>query len=299
MGVVNPQALEIGAAFCMWSTTAGVLGAERPTRLQKWGFVAAGSILCLTRPLGPFITAVILVCVALTVGLRPALAALRRVEVLVVTGVGLVTTVVLASNGVTSLDAPELARHVTVSATVKQALGNSLNDIRDSISLTGWLDTKLPGIATIFWVSGLSVLLLGLVVARAYRDLIAVTFIVVAFLGIETYVLYTQANSNGLNWQGRYGLPIYIGLPFIVMARRPRFQPQTLHLLVGAFAAIQWISLYWALRRWTVGTDGPLLYVFREGWVPPLPSIVILAVGAAGAWLVTSGVRRCLGEIEP
>jgi Predicted membrane protein (DUF2142) len=299
MGVVNPQALEIGAAFCLWSTTAGVLGADPPTRLQKWAFMASGVTLCLTRPLGPFITAVILVCVALTVGIRPGLAALKRVEVLVVVGVGLVTTVLLASHGVTSLDAPELARHVTLNATVKQTLGNALNDIRDSVSLTGWLDTKLPGIATIFWVSGMSVLLLGLVVARAYRDLIAVTFIVVAFLGIETYVLYTQANSNGLNWQGRYGLPIYIGLPFIVMARRPRFQPQTVHLLVGAFAAIQWISLYWALRRWAVGTNGPLFYVFREDWKPPVPSIVILGIGAAGAWLVMSGVRTCLGEPEP
>ena len=71
----------------------------------------------------------------------------------------------------------------------------------------------------------------------------------IAFLGIETYVLYTQANSNGLNWQGRYGLPIYIGLPFVVMARRPRIDRRTLHLAVIVFGVVQWISLYWALRR--------------------------------------------------
>ncbi|MEP7113942.1 MAG: DUF2142 domain-containing protein, partial [Ilumatobacteraceae bacterium] len=276
MGVINPQALEIGAAFCLWSTTAAVLGDDPPTRLQKWAFVASGAILCLTRPLGPFLTAAILVAVALTVGVRQSLAALKRLEVLIVVAVGLVTTVVLATHGVTSLDAPDLARHVTLGETVKQTLGNSLNDIRDSITLTGWLDTKLPGIATIFWMSGISVMLIGLVVARAYRALIALAFIAVAFLGIETYVLYTQANSNGLNWQGRYGLPIYIGLPFIVMARRPLLPPRTLQLLVGGFVAIQWVSLYWGLRRWTVGTNGPLLYVFREDWIPPIPSVVIL-----------------------
>ncbi|MDP9465495.1 MAG: DUF2142 domain-containing protein, partial [Actinomycetota bacterium] len=169
MGVVNPQALEIGAAFCLWSTTAAVLSVNAPTRLQKWAFVASGTVLCLTRPLGPFLTALILVAVALTVGLRPGLAALKRLEVLLVVGVGLATTVILASHGVTSLDAPELARRVTLSDTVKQTLGNSLNDIRDSISLTGWLDTKLPGIATIFWISGMSVMLVCLIVARAYR----------------------------------------------------------------------------------------------------------------------------------
>jgi predicted membrane protein DUF2142 len=298
MGVVNPQALEIGASFCLWSTTAAVLSVNAPTRLQKWAFMASGTVLCLTRPLGPFLTAVILVAVALTVGVRPGLAALKRLEVLVVVGVGSATTLVLASHGVTSLDAPALARHVTLSATVKQTLGNSLNDIRDSISLTGWLDTKLPGIATIFWISGMSVMLVGLLVARAYRDLTALAFIAVAFLSIETYVLYTQANSNGLNWQGRYGLPIYIGLPFVVMARRPRVQPRTLHLLVGAFAAIQWISLYWALRRWTVGTNGPLLYASREDWIPPLPSVAILAVAAVGAWLVLAGARACVAEGE-
>jgi hypothetical protein len=297
MGVVNPQALEIGAAFCLWSTAAAVLGTEPARRWQKWAFAASGTILCLTRPLGSFITAIILVCVAVTMGIRPTLAALKRAEVLVVVVVGLVTTVVLATHGVTSLDAPELARHVTLGATIKQTLGNSLNDIRDSISLTGWLDTKLPGVANIFWVSGMAVLLLGLFVTRAYRDVVALTFIVVAFLGIEAYVLYTQANSNGLNWQGRYGLPIYIGLPFIVMARRPRIQARALYLVVGAFAAIQWISLYWALRRWAVGTDGPLFYVFREDWVPPLPSIVILGLGAVGAWLVASGAHACVAEV--
>jgi hypothetical protein len=296
MGVVNPQALEVGAAFCLWATTAAMLEVDPPTRLQRRAFVASGTVLCLTRPLGPFLTAVILVAVALTLGVRHAVAALRRREVLFVIIVGLVTTVVLATHGVTSLDAPELARRVTLSATVKQTLGNAINDIRDSISLTGWLDTKLPGIATVFWISAISVLLVWLVVARAYRELIALAFLAVAFLGIETYVLYTQANSNGLNWQGRYGLPIYIGLPFVVMARRPRIQPRTLRLVVIAFATIQWISLYWALRRWTVGTNGLLLYIFREDWIPPLPTILILAIAAFGAWLIVAGVQACLDE---
>ena len=117
-------------------------------------------------------------------------------------------------------------------------------------------------------------------------------------MAIKTYVLYTQTNSNGLNWQGRYGLPIYIGLPFVVMARRPRIQNRTLQILVIAFAVLQWISLYWGLRRWTVGTNGRLLYPFREDWIPPVPSIAILAVGAVGAWLVVGGARACLAEVE-
>jgi hypothetical protein len=298
MGVVNPQALEIGAAFCLWSTAWSVLGDTPPTRLQKWAFISSGTILCLTRPLGAFLTAVILAAVALVVGVRQGLEALKRREVLFVVAVGLVTTLVLATHGVTSLDAPELARHVTLGDTVKQVLGNSLNDIRDSISLTGWLDTRLPGIANVFWITGMVVLVIGLFIARAYRELIALAFIAVAFLGIETYVLYTQTNSNGLNWQGRYGLPIYIGLPFIVMARRPRIQARTLHLLIVIFAVLQWVSLYWGLRRWTVGTNGALFYVFGEDWIPPVPSVVILAVAAAGAWLVVAGVRACLAEVE-
>ena len=297
MGVINPQALEIGAAFCLWSTAGAVLGDDPPPPLSRWAFVASGVVLCLTRPLGPYLTAVILVAVALMVGIRPAVTALKRVEVVAVVAVGLVTTVLLASHGVTSLDAPDLARHVTLGTTVKQTIGNSLNDIRDSISLTGWLDTKLPGIATVFWISAMTVLVAGLVISRAYREVAVLAFLAVALLGIETYVLYTQANSNGLNWQGRYGLPIYIGLPFVVMARRPVIEARTLHLLVVVFAAIQWVSLYWGLRRWSVGTDGPLFYPFREDWLPPLPSVVILAVAAAGAWLVVAGARQVAGEV--
>lgn len=296
MGVMNPEALEIGAAFCLWATAVSVLGVDRPPALSRWAFMAAGIVLCLTRPLGPYLTAVILVAVALIIGIRPALAALRRAEVLVVVGVGLATSVLLASHGVTTLDAPDLARHLTLGSTVKEILGNSLVDIRDAISLTGWLDTKLPGIATIFWFTGVTVLVLGLVISRAYRDIAILAFLAVALLGIETYLLYTQANSNGLHWQGRYGLPIYIGLPFVVMARRPVFPARTLRLIVVLFAALQWVSLYWGLRRWAVGTNGPLIYLFREDWIPPLPSVVILGVAAAGAWLVVRGISQVVGE---
>jgi hypothetical protein len=267
-----------------------------PSRFQTWAFAVPGTVLCLTRPLGPFLTAVILTAVTLTLGIRVGIAALRRRAVLFVIGVGLVTTILLATHGITSLDAPALARHVTLGTTVRQTLGNSINDIRDSISLTGWLDTRLPGIATIFWMSGIVALLIWLVISRAYRDLRALAFVAVAFLGIETYVLYTQANSNGLNWQGRYGLPVYIGLPFVVMARRPRIDPRTLRIAVIIFGVVQWISLYWALRRWSVGTNGPLLYLFKETWIPPVPSVLILAVGAAGAWLVAAGARACVAE---
>ena len=168
MGVVNPQALEIGAAFCLWSTTAAVLGPTRATRWQQWAFVASGAILCLTRPLGSFITAVILVCVALTIGIRPSLKALKRVEVLIVIGVGLVTTVLLAIHGVTSLDAPELAA-------AHHARRNHQADARQLAERhprfrSASRDGSTPNcraLRTSSGVPGMAVLLLGVFVTRA------------------------------------------------------------------------------------------------------------------------------------
>lgn len=298
MGVVNPQALEIGAAFCFWPTAMTVLGTANPPRWQRWAFLVAGVVLCVTRPLGSLFTAIILCAVALAVGLRTALAAIRRPDVLAVVAVGFATAIVMALNGVTSLDAPELARHVTLSSTMKDAIGNSINDIRDAVSLTGWLDTKLPSVTAVFWFTGLSVLLGGLVVTKAYRQLSALAFMAAAFLTVKIWVLYTQANSNGLNWQGRYGVALYIGVAFVAMSLRPSIRPRVLQLAVVSFVALQWVALYWGLRRWTVGTDGPLFYPGREDWIPPVPAVVILALAAAGAWLVFAGARLLLAERE-
>ncbi len=56
-------------------------------------------------------------------------------------------------------------------------------------------------------------------------------------------------------------------------------------------------AFYVALRRYVVGTDGPVWFLGASGWEPPLPPWLLLlsftvAVGATGWWLqrlVSSG----------
>ena len=141
-------------------------------------------------------------------------------------------------------------------------------------------------------------MLVGLFAARAHRQLIAVAFVAAAFLAMQTWILYTQTNSNGLRWQGRYGLAIYMGLPFVFMSRRPQVQRAR--------------CKYWSLSsppsngsRCTgdcaAGPSAPTapscIHSGRTG-SRRVPSVLILAVAAIGAWLIVAGVRACLAQVD-
>jgi hypothetical protein len=54
-------------------------------------------------------------------------------------------------------------------------------------------------------------------------------------------------------------------------------------LLAGA---VHLVAFYVALRRYVVGTDGPVWFLGRDGWVPPIPPAVLL-VAFAGTLAAT------------
>ena len=116
-------------------------------------------------------------------------------------------------------------------------------------------------------------------------------------------------HKAGFIWQGRYTLPLAVGVPVIAgigigsseRARRleARLAPRFGWALVAALALAHILAFAEMLRRYSVGVDGPLWFFPDARWEPPVPSLVLVigySILIAGTlwWVVLAptGVRR-------
>src|SRR5690606_39170039 len=97
---------------------------------------------------------------------------------------------------------------------------------------------------------------------------------------------YRGAPTQGLAWQGRYTLPIAVGIPLLavvaldgrraVRAITPRVTATVAVLTASASPA----AFHWALRRYTTGATGSLR-ITAGAWQPPGGSLLLLLAMAA------------------
>jgi hypothetical protein len=176
-GVVNPNGIEIAAAFCLWLALLDLLGGSGPpsTRLIARVVVAAGMVASM-RPLSPAFLALIVATAALAAAeptRRRELAADRRVRVgAVVIGaivLGAVAYVVAnrsydAVIGYTFADEPsrlELAR---------RSWARSWTRLSQMIGVFGSLDAPLPSAVAAAWVAATAGLAALAVVVGRWRS---------------------------------------------------------------------------------------------------------------------------------
>jgi hypothetical protein len=81
-------------------------------------------------------------------------------------------------------------------------------------------------------------------------------------------------------------------LPVLAMPIAARRDDRGAAQLTVVVAVGLCVSLYMALRRWTVGTNGPIWYVFRTIWAPPIGAWFVLLLALAGAVLIASASLR-------
>ena len=124
------------------------------------------------------------------------------------------------------------------------------------------------------------------------------------------------AHRFGLIWQGRYELPVAVGLPilaaFALQAAvgprcsegRPRDDagpPAVAALALGGmccWAFAQVASVLGDLRRYAVGS-GPWTALAHPVWRPPVPVPVVAAMAVAGAGAVVLLGARCTRQQGP
>ena len=133
------------------------------------------------------------------------------------------------------------------------------------------------------------------VARRTRRRLTAVILAVVAaVLMIPIVMDMISARTTAFEWQGRYTLPLAVGIPILAayaLGNDERLtRPTTLRLTAGVtafvLAAEQVHVFVWTMHRYMVGTNGPLDFLSGP-WQPPAPPGILIAafvVGSRDTW---------------
>ena len=172
--------------------------------------------------------------------------------------------------------------------------------VTSSIGDFGWLGTPSPFAVIVTWLAALgAVVLVGMCVAQRREAVVAVGT-VIAWVVVPTLLIVSQARSSGIVGQGRDFMALGVGIPIVAgTVARARFAGRTTMrrlatVVIVALAFCQVTDFYSTLRRYTVGTTGPLnaFASTPDAWHPPLPGLVLLFVFSLAIGAVAYILRR-------
>ena len=305
-GSVNPNGLEIAAGFTLWAACLQ-LGRDTTVRTSLVVQAAtAGAVLVLLRSSGP-LWAVLIVAVSLLCARRDALRALARSRamwwagaVAVASGVAAVAWIATHGSLVTTADRfPELASPQLVVAVMLLAVPEFFGQM---VGNFGWLDTEAPFPTVDAWTAAIAVVvLLALVVPGVRRRRAALLALLALVIVVPIVLTIPTAESAGVIWQGRYGLPLAVGVPLLAVPLLATAGPATetlrrrlAGLVVVLLAAGHAFAFYWAERRYAEGSEGRWSALDPQ-WASPLGFVpVVLLYTVLTAALTVLVVRDVL-----
>ncbi|MFF1528368.1 DUF2142 domain-containing protein [Cellulomonas sp. NPDC058312] len=312
-GAVNPNALEIATAFSFWAACLALARRRSDADVSvppptSWFVqaVVSGAVLINLRTSGPLwaLIALVVAVVAARPGAVAALARLRAARwsavAAVLAGLASVGWILTHSEIVTTEGLfPEYADPKLVIAVMLLATGQFVEQM---IGNFGWLDTGSPYPTVLVWYAVASALVLLAFAERgARRPRVAMVLLLLAVLLVPVALSVPTAEAAGIIWQGRYTLPIAVGLPLLASLLMTSLRGEAARLVdrlvvitlvlvaVGHVAAF-----YWAARRYAEGMDGTWATLSPE-WAPPLgflPAVALYALlVTAAATLAVRHVR--------
>lgn len=174
-------------------------------------------------------------------------------------------------------------------ALAREVVGQTGIHLVEAIGVLGWLDAPLPWVVVVGWVTLVGVLVAGALATESRRPAIAVTVLAVA-IGTSWVFELLHGNTTGRYWQGRYSLPLLVGVPIVLSgAVRSR---EVVRAVVMSSLLLSNAALWSAARRWGVGLQGSLRPWDWDTPHTPFPTIVVLLVHACGTVLLASAVLR-------
>jgi Predicted membrane protein (DUF2142) len=294
---VNPTAPETAAAIATWACGLVLVSELRAGKDPDRGLVIqlgiAASALVLARHISMFWLALIAVILAALLG-RNALRRLwrstsPRIWAAVVAGcVAAQLLWIVLADGL-DLSVP-IGFEPTLSNTdlVRETVGRAGNFYLEMLGNLGWLDTTLPGLTYLLLTAALGALVL-LAVAVGTRPYVIAMFAAMAITVVTPILLEAwQYRTYGLYWQGRYTLPIAVGVPLLAVfalqsetGRRVFLRGWFVPALGGMLVVAHVLAFYQALRRWSVGANGPVFYWLHPDWTSIVPQFLLIVAYSA------------------
>lgn len=204
------------------------------------------------------------------------------------TGVALATALVaVAATGVTLVARPggwntALALRVAAEGT---------DHVLQAIGVLGWLGIYLPDAALFFAVITFGAMI-GIALMERPAAALASLAVLLTAVGTAWWFEMMSGADYGQYWQGRYSLPLLVGVPIIlgtVPLARPR-ERQLSTALVAASLGVVNVAAWAAARRWGVGTEGSYLPWNWSTIHQPVPPVLLLIVMAAASIVIVGQI---------
>lgn len=303
--MVNPNGLEIAAAAALWANL-GMLAyngvtmdhSARRTLIVRAALSAMAMVV--TRSLSPVWLVVIVLC-CLLVGTRESLRVLTtRFALSWTAATGIVSMLsviwIVASQ---SLRLGSVGPPTTYGLLARLHIASSTQTEkwRMAVGNFGWLDTPMPDFSTSAWLY-LTMAVAALALARATAGArVALVTVALASYLLPILIEAQSLNVTGVVWQGRYTLPLYVGVPILAAivlgrsSRRLRVESAAAALVAAAVGlGINAFAFAFALHRNSDGlfdgTGKATPFALDGPWQPRLGSVT--SVGVFTVWLVAA-----------
>jgi hypothetical protein len=274
--VLNSSGMEIAAAFAAWCGGLCVIEHRRvPFALGGWTALAF-AVLMLSRPASPANAAVIVLTLGIVAGWSRCKELARdrgtlpiRLSIVIAL---IVACVQLAIGGFPPwYGVPVKPRSLWES--IWSTLQLTEGRLRQAIGNFGWLNVPVPEAIFAVWSAAVAVLVaVGLYVSSRCRRALPVLA-----LAIVAMPMILGINTIGAGWQGRYWLPLLVGIPLVAASQLSarehanRQSDQTGSIGVIALGLVLAIAQVWAfvfaLQRYEYGLGARPGTI--AGWAPP------------------------------
>jgi hypothetical protein len=173
--------------------------------------------------------------------------------------------------------------HLSALEAVRDSLGLTFQWYQEMIGRFGWLDTTTPVLTWVPWIGVVVFLVFVAVAWSTRRQLTLLLGLIAATILVPVVIEATPYSSGGTFWQGRYSMPLAVGIPIVaafVLASTGRGRelvaPRFAWTLGITVCVAGFLAYAQNLRRYTVGSIGPLLYWWHSRWHPPgIPAILL------------------------
>jgi hypothetical protein len=173
------------------------------------------------------------------------------------------------------------------------------------VGVFGWLDAPSPAIVVVVWCAALVTLVVAGLAATTPSLRVALVAATTVAIAVPPLIQATQLDTGQPIWQGRYTLPLALGMPILAgwaldrgtQRGRDRLRRPARVALAG-MALGHLVAFYFALRRYVVGTSGPVWFFGHEQWDAPLPPLVlVLGFATLCGGLVVLAERTLAGPV--
>lgn len=180
-------------------------------------------------------------------------------------------------------------------------VGETIPNLREAIGAVGTLDAKTPIWAIAVYLVALIVLFVSANSQQRTAVLVRSSVVgvgVILTAVVAAWVLeMAQGNTSGTYWQGRYYLPLLMGVPMLFgmslvdpTVGGPHLRLSLRNMVGATSVLISIVTFVVALRRWGVGTNGSWDPISWDTYSAPVSPVLLIFVHSAAIVILVLSV---------